>query len=109
MVDIYYIDNDNMIELTGLRDAANAIYLNGASVSLTLVDSATEVEISGQTWPATMSYVNASDGDYRLTLEYDLVVQHGQSLTAHVVADAGAGLRMVIRHPVLALYREGTE
>lgn len=107
MVDIYYIDNDNLIELTGLRDAVNSLYLSGATVQLTMVDAATDVEIGGQTWPAAMSYVNGSDGDYRLTLEYDLDVSEGQTLLAKVIADAGEGLRMSLRVPVLALYRAG--
>ena len=107
MVDIYYIDNDNLIELTGLRDAANNLYLSGVAVQLTMVDAATDVDISGQSWPATMSYVAGSDGDYQLTLEYDLDVTEGQTLLAKVVADAGSGLRMSLRVPVLALYRAG--
>lgn len=102
-----FIDNDNLIKLTGLRDAANGLYLNGASVSLTLVDAVSEAEVAGQTWPTTMEHVTDSDGDYQCTLEYDLVVLPGQSLIAKVVANAGDGLRLSLRVPVVACHRHG--
>lgn len=105
--DIYYIDNDNMILLEGLTDAANGSFMNGASASVTIVDAATEEEIAGQTWPATMDYVSGSDGNYRATLEYDLDVSEGQTLMAFVIVDSGPGLRLSLRKPVLAIYRQG--
>jgi hypothetical protein len=106
-VETYFIDNDNLIKLTGLQDAANNIYLNAASVTVTIVDATTESEISGQTWPTTMTYVSGSNGDYQATLEFDLVVIDTQSLRADIVADAGAGLRLSLRVPVVAAYRQG--
>lgn len=106
-IETYFIDNNNLIKLSGLRDAANAIYLNGASVSVTIVDAATDEEIAGQTWPASMSYVNSSDGAYQVTLDYDLTVTPGQQMVAKVVADAGEGLRLSLRVPVVAMYRQG--
>lgn len=106
-IETLYIDNDNLLKLSGLRDAANGIYLNGASVSVTLVDAATEVAIAGQTWPATMDHIANSNGNYQCTLEYDLIVSPQQPLIAKVVADAGVGLRLSLRVPVLASYREG--
>lgn len=106
-VETYFIDNNNLIKLTGLRDAANALYLNGASVSVTMLDAATDAEITGQTWPLTMDYVASSSGTYQATLDYDLVVSPGQSLVAKVVANAGEGLRLSLRVPVTAKYRDG--
>lgn len=106
-LETYYIDNDNLLRLSGLGDAANGIYLNGASVTVTIVDAATETEITGQTWPATMSYVNSSNGVYQCTLEYDLNVTEQQTLIGLVVADAGSGLRLSLRVPIIALYRQG--
>lgn len=106
-IETYFIDNNNLIKLSGLRDAAHGIYLNGASVSVTVIDATTDAEIAGQTWPATMEYVPESSGDYQATLDYDLIVNPAQALIAKVVADAGEGLRLSLRVPVIAKYREG--
>jgi hypothetical protein len=107
MVDIYYIGNDNLIELTGMRDAVQGLFLNDAAVTLTLVDAETDTEVAGQIWPETMLYVEDSNGDYHLTLEYDLVVEESQHLIAKVEATAGVGLHLSLRLPVIALHREG--
>lgn len=106
-IETLFIDNDNLIKLSGLRDAANGIYLNGASVTVTLVDASTEAEVQGQTWPSTMEYVSSSNGDYQCTLEYDLVVSPQQLIIAKVVANAGGDLRLSLRVPVVASYRAG--
>ena len=106
-IETLFIDNDNLIKLSGLRDAAHGIYLNGASVSVTLIDAATETEILGQTWPATLEHIADSNGDYQCTLEYDLAVMPQQPLIAKVVANAGADLRLSLRIPVVASYRVG--
>lgn len=105
-IETYFIDNDNMIQISGVRDAANGIYLNNADFEVTLVDAATETEIVGQTWPATMSYVHESDGIYRLTLEYDLEVVDQQNLIAKLSGNP-FGLRLSLRIPVIARYRQG--
>lgn len=105
-IETYFIDNDNMLQISGVRDAASGLYLNNASLEVTLIDAATEAEIAGQTWPAAMSYVNGSDGVYRLTLEYDLDVAAQQALIAKL-AGSPNGLRLSLRIPVVAAYRQG--
>jgi|SRR5687768_790342 len=105
-IETYFIDNDNMLQISGVRDAANGLYLNGASLEVTLIDAATETEIAGQVWPAAMSYVNGSNGVYRLTLEYDLDVTSQQALIARLVGSPN-GLRLSLRIPVVASYRQG--
>ena len=105
--EIFYRNNDNLLTLTDLKDAANEININGASVSVTVVDAATEDEIVGETWPVTMSYVNESNGTYRATLSHELVVDNQQVLIGIVTVDAGEGLYMSLRVPILVLEREG--
>jgi len=105
-IETYFIGNDNMLQISGVRDAANGIYLNNASLQVTLIDAATETEIAGQAWPAAMSYVSGSDGVYRLTLEYDLDVISRQVLIAQLEGSPN-GLRLSLRIPVVASYRQG--
>ncbi len=88
---IIYIDNDNLIELIGLKDIALDTYVNDAAVAITLTDSAGD-SVVGQSWPVTLNYVAGSDGDYRATLEDGLTLSVGGKYTAVVTADAGGDL-----------------
>lgn len=94
-----YISNDNVITLVGLQNALDtANYLNAAAVTVTLVDS-DDVDVVGETWPLTMDYVAASDGNYRATLADTLTLSAGEYV-AQVNANAGAGLQGYWELPV---------
>ncbi len=66
-------------------------YQNSATVTVTLLDR-DEAEVSGETWPLSMSYIASSSGVYRATLSKDLVLTKNRPYTARVLADAGLGL-----------------
>ena len=91
-VAVAFIDNDNVLRVTGMRNAITGTYLNSRTVTVTLTDSS-GTEVTGQSWPLTLTYVPDSDGEYRATLPYDIGVTGGQTYTARVVGDGGAGLR----------------
>ena len=91
--EVIYISSDNLIEVTGVLNVATNTYLNSATVTVRLVDAATSSDISGQSWPLTLTYVAASNGDYRGTLSDDLVISGSQNITAQVTVDGGAGLK----------------
>lgn len=76
-----YIENDNLVELDELKDNADDSYVNDATVTVTLQEPG-GTEVSGQTWPATMSYVASSDGKYQGTLEDDVSLIAGQPYNA---------------------------
>ena len=82
-----YLNSDNVITLNGLIDAVDSSYQNTATVQVTLTDYNGN-EVTGETWPLTMNYVSASNGDYRATLVDTLNVSEG-SYTATITADAG--------------------
>ncbi len=69
------VDSSNVLELRGLRNVVDDEYVNNAIVQATIVDANGD-EITGETWPVSLSYVAASDGVYRYTLSYliDLIV-----------------------------------
>lgn len=58
-----YIDSDNLIVLTGLYDLISEIYINGATVKAEVFAlSDPETQIGDD---VTLSFISASDGDYR--------------------------------------------
>lgn len=91
-VQTLYLGNDMLLEVSGLRDDVTGDYLNAATVTVTLKDSA-GVNVTGQSWPLTLSYVTASNGVYRATLIDSLSVTANARYVATVIADAGAGKR----------------
>lgn len=78
-----YIGNSNIIELQALTNAATDVVDTGATVTVTLKDSA-GVNVVGQTWPATMTH--DADGLYRAILEDDLAITVNGHYTAHIEA-----------------------
>lgn len=86
---VVYVGNTNIIEVTGLKSAVEGSYVNDADVEVTVQDAEGNA-VSGQTWPATMAYVAASNGNYRGILEDDLALVDGTTYFAHIDADGGA-------------------
>jgi hypothetical protein len=92
-VHIVWTDTDNLIEVSGLLNVATGLYINNAEVTVTLKDYDSGSDVAGEAWPLTLNYVPASDGDYRATLPYDLILVEDQGLIADIIADGGVGLR----------------
>lgn len=102
-VDVIYVANDNLLELQGLQNAATAAYVNTATVTATVVDK-NGANVAGQSWPLTLGYVAASNGNYRGTLEDTLSLAANEDYIARV-AVSGAGLTAFFEHPLLAAKR----
>ena len=62
------INTDNLLIVDELYDVISASYINDATVTATVTDLA-GTQVSGQTWPATLSYVSASNGKYYVILD----------------------------------------
>jgi len=92
---ILYISTDNVIKVSGLRDAISDAYQNSAAVTVTMYDGA-DAEVAGETWPLSLTYVPASNGDYIATLVDTLTLAEGE-YTVEVIANAGAGLNRTWR------------
>lgn len=90
-----YINNNNVIELQALTNTATGLVDNGATVTVALQDADGNAVV-GQDWPASMSYVSGSEGNYRATLDSDLVMTPGRIYTA-VVLVSGSGSGEVAR------------
>ena len=86
-----FVANSNILDLTGLLNAKASSYINDATVTVTIKDLDGN-ELTGISWPVTMAYVAASDGDYRATISEDLALVHKVNAVAHIEVDGGAGL-----------------
>lgn len=83
-----FIDNHNVLEVSGLTNTVTSTVDTGATVTVTL-KTAADVEVVGMTWPQTISHVAA--GLYRLQLDYDLVLTAGVAYIAYIDATGTAG------------------
>lgn len=86
-----FVANSNVLDLVGLRNEIAGTYMNAATVEVTILDSA-DVEVAGQVWPTAMSYVAASNGDYRAIISEDVAFLANKKYTAVIDADGGPGL-----------------
>lgn len=86
-----HLNNDNVIELTGVTNGLDDSTVNTATVAVTLLD-ASEQALTGQAWPVTLAYVPNTAGTYRGLLSRDLALTCNQTVVAHVTAEAG-GMR----------------
>ena len=80
------LNSDNTIELRGLRNAVTGQAVTTATV--TAVTTYNGVNVSGITWPITLSHV--SNGLYRANIPNEVNLVTGREYKALVVADAGA-------------------
>lgn len=87
---VAFVKNTNLLEVIGLKDAVTGDFINDATVTATIKDAAGEV-VAGQSFPVTLAYVPASDGDYRATLGKDLALLDDTEYIAEITALATAG------------------
>jgi hypothetical protein len=87
-----YVGNDNVLEVASLKDDTTGEFLNSATVSVTLKNASTGVNVVGETWPLNMSYITDSNGIFRCSLKHELELLAGQQYNAVITADGGVGL-----------------
>lgn len=98
------IGNDHIVELAGLHDEISGSYLNAATVTARLKTVA-GVEVAGESWPITLTYVTGSNGNYRGTIEDAVVLESGKSYMLEITADGGGDLIGFWRKELIAQYR----
>ena len=100
----WWIDSDQLLSVSGLRDPTTGNYINTATVRASMED-VTGAAVSGQTWPLTLDYTPASNGDYTGLLEDGRMMTEGQIYWMDLTADAGGDLIKHWRWPDVARYR----
>lgn len=91
-VEILYDGNDMVLEVASLKNDVSGEFLNEATVTVSLADSAGE-PVAGNPWPLALEYLEDSNGVYRATLADTLTLSPGARYVAEVIADAGSGQR----------------
>jgi hypothetical protein len=86
-----FVANTNVLDLIGLKNEIAGTFINNAAVTVTIKDDQ-GVNVSGATWPMTMTYVTGSDGDYRAFLSEDLAFVAKGKYIAAIDADGGTNL-----------------
>ncbi len=83
---ILWIDTDNLLSLTDLRDQdGNAV--EGASVNATLYEPDRSTEVGGQTWPLALS--DDGGGNYSGVIEDTVNIEVGKVYWILVEIDGG--------------------
>lgn len=86
-----YINTDSHIEVVGLQNAATGtLFDNTATVQVTLLDASDDSQITGETWPLSLSHV--VDGTFRGVLKDTLSLATCMQCKTQWVADWGSGL-----------------
>lgn len=83
-----FVANTNNLHLIGLKSASDGDFINDATVTVTIKDSA-GATVSGQSWPVSMNYVSASDGDYLGVIPHTTQLLSGRNYTAEIEVNAG--------------------
>ncbi|KKK68278.1 hypothetical protein LCGC14_2945670 [marine sediment metagenome] len=107
MTQVIFNKNDNLLEVVGLKNVVTDTFINTATVTATLVDSK-DVNVVGESWPITLSYVAASDGLYQAILKDTMTLVSGGLYTAKIDADDGPNKRAHWEFPVRAETRLGS-
>ena len=87
-LEVLYIDNDLVVEVNGLQEPTESAYQNSATVTCTIQDRS-GTAVSGVSWPLTLSYVAASDGIYRGTVDSTASFVEGAQYEAVITAVSG--------------------
>lgn len=106
MTAVVYVANTNVLDLIGLKSVVDNAFVNSATVTVTVKDSAL-VAVTGQTWPTAMVYVPTSNGNYRAYFENDLALTNKKKYIAVIDADAGVNRIGHWEFPFTAATRTG--
>lgn len=84
-----FVANTNILDLVGLKSEIEDAFINDATVTVTVKDAA-DVSVAGASWPLTMAYLAASNGNYRAILADTLSLVAKTKYYAHIAANGGA-------------------
>ncbi len=88
-IQIWYENNDMVIEISDVKDAITGNPIDGATITGTLKDSA-GVDVPGITWPQTIP--NVGTGLYRLAIDKAAQVMSGEIYTLFIVLVTPGGV-----------------
>lgn len=106
------LNTDDRLLLTGLStinlSTGAASYLSGsATVTATVLDHMTQVAVAGETFPITLTYITASNGDFHGVLRDTLTLAEGQRIDVRVTIDNGTDQRRTLVLPCVVITDRG--
>lgn len=104
---VVHIGSPSRLLIEGIQtyDITNGerIYLDSATtVQVTLRDRATQVNLTGDTWPRLASYIVGTKGNFHLALSNAMVITDYQPLEAVITIDNGIDDSRTIIVPCVA-------
>jgi hypothetical protein len=99
-----YLANSTTVKLEGLESSVDASYVNDATVEMTIKDAQGN-NVAGETWPLSMVYVTASNGNYLGEVSHALALVDGAEYSASITATVPGGSRAEWVEPLAALIR----
>lgn len=101
-----FIGNDSNIHFQHVHHSLSLTLVRSATVAFTLVESGTLTQVTGQTWPSSMTLTNSETAHWIGPLVNSLVLAQSQFYQANVTFDIPGGIRQSWRVPIQAIYRE---
>ena len=91
--DILYIDNDNIVELLGLKNNITGQYIKSSTNVTAKLEKQDGTELVAA---RSLTYVADSDGDYRASWDKDLLagIAEDNYYLVYVVAESGLDLKI---------------
>lgn len=91
-VKVLFYNNDNLLEIIGLKNAATDSFINNATVTADIHLKSDDSQVTGATG-LTLAYVSGSNGNYRTTVPDTANIAQSEEYVAKITADGGAGLK----------------
>lgn len=82
----------NILEVYNLKNGLTGAYLNAATVTADVVDE-DDVQVTGVSWPFTLTYVPSSNGTYRAALPSTAGFTRDAWYKARITIDGGSDLQ----------------
>lgn len=90
--ELIYLRNTNTVELDELKNEEDGVYFTGATEVKLTVKDLDGVDVVGQVWPVTMTYIGAN-GKFRGRVNHDVTIIDGAEYDIVVtVFDSGTGI-----------------
>lgn len=97
--------NSTTISYTVTNPLQDPIYVNDATVTVTIQDS-NGVDLPDETWPFVLPYVSGSDGIYRHTFDPFTSLVVGELYTVIINVDGADGLQSECKYRTRAVERQ---
>ena len=93
--------------IEGATASDTGLYLGAGTTGEARVTDVDGVDIAGQVWPAVLTYVPGTNGEFRAELSADLVVDYHQPVVIHFMLTAPNQKRYADRVRTRVTYPSG--